>query len=52
MCFKVDIELAFKNSIRSESSMFQNKKIVKWMAEGLMATIKIEGNSKVVQHMT
>ena len=49
---KVEGEITVKNSVRIDETKLQAKKFVKWLAEGLHLIVNIEGNPKVIQHMT
>lgn len=49
---KVNGEVSARNSLRVNDLKFQNKKVVKWMGEGITANLKIEGSSKIAQHFS
>ena len=49
---KVEGEVNIKSSWREGETQIQRKKVVKWAAEGIHASMKIDGSSSLVHHLT
>lgn len=41
-----------KNSIKGEDGKLQNKKMVKWMTEGMSSHLHIKANRELTKHFT